>query len=171
MTTLERPHETIPTRTATTSRSQRSWIIVAVIAVLALVLGGVLGYVIRGGDTNADMVIAGGDQMTDRQEQMIEFLDTYEAAWQANDAAQVTASFVPTGTFGALGSEQLRVDDGSLADYVENSSFSSLDVLRPALVRDNEMVTFHRFGGRTYVEVLTFTPSGDLLLVSHDVLG
>lgn len=170
MTTLERPHETIHTSTATTSRSQRSWMIVAVIAVLALVLGGVLGYVVRGGDTNADIVIAGGDQMTDRQEQMIEFLDAYEAAWQANDAAQVTASFVPTGTFGALDSE-LRVDDGSLADYVENTSFSSLDVLRPALVRDNEMVTFHQFGGRTYVEVLTFTPSGDLLLVSHDIVG
>lgn len=170
MTTLERPHGVSDAPPTAAPQHSRRWVFLVVVGVLALVLGGAIGYIARGDDGTPDIVAAGADDLTARQEQMIDFLDDYEAAWQAGDADGVTAMFVADGTFGAL-DDELRVDDGTLAMYIENTSFTSLDVMRPALVNGDEMVTFHRFGGRTYVEVLTFTSDGELLLVSHEILG
>jgi len=166
MKTLERPQEQLPIA-PDTGRHRRSarWIALAFVAVLALVVGGAIGWAIRGDDTPG-IVLAGGGDLSARQAQMYDFLTGYEQDWKAGDVDAVLARFTPNGTFEAFG-QVYRVDDGSFATYFEGGNWSSLDVLEPGLVRGNELFTFHGFRGADYSETITFTGTGDLLITSH----
>lgn len=166
MTTLERPRERIETtHAASPQRSSRTGLILAIVAALALALGGLAGWMIRGGD-DPGVVLAGEGELTARQEQMFDMVRESELAWQRGDADAVTALFTPTGVFEALGTTY-RVDDGSLATFVDNGEWASLDVFEPMLVNGNELFSFHRYRGQVYSDTVTFTTTGDLLIVSH----
>ena len=52
---------------------------------------------------------------------------------------------------------------------MESGSWASLDVLEPHLVDGNKVVSYHRFQGARYLNVLEFTASGELLIVNHTI--
>lgn len=168
MTTLQdRQEELRTTSPPATNHSTRRGLVLVLVAVLALVLGGVGGWMIRGDDAStSDVVLAGGGDLTARQEQMLDLVRDAEEAWQAGDVDAVLAMFAPNGRFEAFDAVY-RVSDGSLASYIERGEWGSLGVYEPVLVRDDTMLTFHEFGGRLYSEEFTFTPDGELLIVSH----
>lgn len=164
MTTTRLP----PTTSAPTlAASSRSRVLVGVAIAVALVLGGLAGWLLRG-SPDASAVLAGGGEMTQRQEQIADFLADYEKAWQDGDAQAILDMFAPTGTYTALGSTY-RVDDGSLAEFLETNRFPELDVLEPWLLSGDEAVTFHRVNMGTYTDRLLLTGDGELLVVSHTI--
>lgn len=171
MTTLERPHdEVLDTSRAGSDRSggrSKMGLLVAFVAIIALVVGGAVGWFVRGGGDDA-MVLAGDGDLTERQLDMVDFMNDYEAAWQRSDGEAVAAMYTDTGTFVSLGVEY-RVDDGSLAEFVESGEWAALDVLEPRLVRDLEVLSFHTFPLGTYMNSMTFTGSGELLLMNHTI--
>lgn len=168
MTTIEHPRvDTQGTGVARPGASRgRQYAILVVVALLALVLGGIGGWMLRGSDAPGDIIVAGEGDLTERQADMLDVMRDAELAWQSNDADGVLALYAPNGTFEAFDTVY-RVDDGTFADYVEMGSWSSLEVHEPVLVRGNEILTFHTFGGQTYTESMTFTSTGDLLITSH----
>ncbi|MBT8239788.1 MAG: hypothetical protein KJN63_01010 [Acidimicrobiia bacterium] len=57
-----------------------------------------------------------------------------------------------------------------MAHYVNTGPFTSLDMLDPMLVNDNTMRCFHTYGGNgSLSDVFEFTPSGGLLITSHEI--
>ena len=115
-------------------------------------------------------MLSGDGDLTERQLDMVDFMDDYSAAWQRGDGEAVAAMYIDNGTFVTLGTEY-RVDDGSLAAFVESGDWGDLEVLEPMLVRSNDVLNFHTFGvgGFNYMSSLTFTGSGDLLLINHTI--
>jgi hypothetical protein len=168
MTLLERPREdTLAAPVPTEQRSHR-WALVVLVTVLALVLGGVGGWMIRGETETPGILVAGTGEPTARQEQMLDQLRAYEKAWQASDAEAVLAFFTPNGWATMLGNDY-RIDDGSLRSYIGQGDWSPIDMLEPVLVNGDELLFFHRYGEAVYTDVMTFTPVGDLLMISHVV--
>ena len=166
MTTIERTREDTRAVPAPPSSRGMRMALLAVVAVLALVLGGVAGWMLRGADDPGDVVLAGDGELTARQEQMIDVIREAEAAWQSNDVDAILGVYAPDATYEAFDTVY-RMDDGSFAAYIEGGSWSSLEVYAPVLVRGNTALTFHRFGGQSYSESMTFTSAGDLLVTSH----
>jgi hypothetical protein len=164
MTTLDQ------TRTDSTPQRAhgRRWVVTALIAVLALLVGGAVGWMAHGDAATASMVSAGETELTPRQEQMAAFMDDYREAWRAGDGAAVTAMYVPEGTFNGLGTTH-RVDDGTLAGFVQLGGWDGLTELHPGLARGSVVLNFHSLDADTYQNVLTFTESGELLLVDHTI--
>ena len=169
MAIQERPVEETHALGATTHRSSRSRILVALAVVLALMAGGLVGWTVRGSESGeaASIVLAGEGELTARQEEMVGFLRDYIQAWRDGDAQALEAMYVPNGTFTPLGTE-VRTDDGSFADYVGRRSWSSKELLEPILVHGNEVVSFHTTDGDVYMNTARFTTDGELLLVSHE---
>ncbi len=170
MTTVKTAPETRGSAPST-PRARRVPILGAVLALLvALLVGGASGWLVRGSiDDSRDLVVAGQTQLTDRQADIADFMREYEAAWQEGDGDAVVSMFASYGTATLLGTTY-RVDDGSLAEYVDSGNWASLDVLEPILVGGgNRAVSFHTFNGATYVDIVQFTGDGELLLVSHEV--
>lgn len=147
-------------------QSSPSWVVVLLAAVLALVVGGLAGWALRGDAEIGMTVLAGGGEMTDRQEQIGDFLADYEQAWQDGDTDAIMAMFAPAGTYSALG-QTYYVADGSLADYAATYSFPDLDVFEPWLVSGNEALSFHSVGMGTFYEHVTLTGDGEILVLSH----
>lgn len=137
----------------------------ALVAVLALVVGGIVGFVVRGDAETPDFLVAGGGEPTARQEQMFEFADESFEVWRNGDGDAAAAMFVDSGVFTALGIDY-RADDGSLARYADSTTWQSLELLYPVVANGDELIGFHRYGGSTYRNTMTFTPSGELLLVN-----
>jgi hypothetical protein len=170
MTTVKTAPE-VRSGTATTTPARRIPVVGSVLALLvALLVGGMTGWFVRGGvDDSRDLVVAGQTQLTDRQADIADFMREYEAAWQQGDGDAVVSMFTPGGTATFLGTTY-RVDDGSLAEYVDSGNWASLDVLEPILVGGgNQAVSFHTFNGATYVNIVQFTGQGELLLVGHQI--
>lgn len=168
MTTMQDRHEGLQTPMPREPATRSShYLVIAIVAVLALALGGVAGWMLNGGeDTTAGIVLAGDGELSARQEQMLELVRDNEQAWQSNDFDAILALYAPDGTFEAFDTVY-RVDDGSFESFLESGQWSSLEVYEPMLVRGNEVLTFHRFGGQPYSESISFTPTGELLITSH----
>lgn len=163
MKTLERPSERVHTRDGGGGR--RNWRVVSLAAALALVVGGVVGWMIRS-DDSGDVLLAGDGTLTDRQEQIADFMDDYEQAWIDGDIEALTSMYAPAGRFIAF--DTIYRADDDLAEFVEDGW--AIDVHRPVLVRGNEVLSFHDWGDSFYVNEMTFTATGDLLLIEHRVL-
>ena len=43
------------------------------------------------------------------------------------------------------------------------------EVLEPVLVHGNDVLSFHTYLGAPHMNIMTFTASGELLLVSHAI--
>ena len=65
-------------------------------------------------DPEPTAVVAGGGDLTERQDQMLTVLDDSIQAWHDGDSAGVAAFFTPTGKGDYLGTEY-PISDGSLA--------------------------------------------------------
>lgn len=150
-------------------QSSRFWVVVLLAAVLSLLIGGFAGWALHGDTESGATVLAGGGQMTDRQEQFGDFLADYEQAWQSGDGDAIMAMFSPQGSFTALG-ETYYVADGSLAEYLDANAFPELDVLKPWLVQGDEVLSFHSVDLGRFYEHVTLTADGEILVLSHTIL-
>lgn len=164
--TIERPRVE---RAAQPETGQRS-MITPMAVVIALLVGFLAGFLLWGlNDTNPRAVAVGGDNLTDRQEQMVDFVDDAKAAWQQGDGDAVAAMFTEDGVMTIWGTEYRG---GEIARYVDSDIFASLEVFEPVLVSDNEMITFHTVAGfGTLNEFMEFTPEGELLIINHEISG
>jgi hypothetical protein len=165
MKVIERPTETLTPRPAVAA-SKRPWFVVA-LAVLALVVGGAIGWFVRGGEDDPDAMLVGGGSLSDRQQQMVDLVETYDDGWVAGDPDEVLSYFTADGVFVASGQEY-RVDDGTFADVIDFVGFSSLERLRPILVQDDQVFFVSELQGVPTLNALTFTTEGELLIARHD---
>lgn len=167
MQTMDRPvagaAPTVPTR--------RPWWMLAIAVGLALVLGALGGWLAaRATEDDPTAIVVGGGSLTDRQQQMVDRLDGYLAAWQSDDAAAVTAFFAPGGWF-VRGGQTYRADDGTLEGFVNGASWSTLQDLDPVLVDGNQASFLTTFSGMRWFNVVEFTATGDVLIVRHVSTG
>ncbi len=174
MNTMERTLEREFEARRPQSAARRAWPMVAlvVLAVLALFGAGMVGRWTAPDDEPA-AVVAGGGGLTDRQEQMVDMMSAYAAAWRANDSAALTAMFTPEGVFDAssvsMGTH--RIDDGTLATFAEGGNWSSLVLDEPMFVDGDRLVFSYQLIGVGYLGVMRFTSTGDLQLVTHEVIA
>jgi hypothetical protein len=167
-TMLER--DTTQESTAGDTRRGGRWVLAIVLAAgLALAVGLVVGRWTAPAD-EPTAVVVGGAALTDRQTQMSDALDDTVAGWRAGDGAAVAALFTPSGVL-QLGTARYRVDDGSLATYVEGHDWSSLTAERPVLIDGNTLVFVYRILGERYLGTMEFTPTGEVLIVRQTLVS
>ncbi len=155
------------------STAPRPWVIASVVAALALVVGLGVGFLLGGSDDPAstDLVAVDGAELTDRQEQMEAIVDEYVAAWQEGDGDTLAAMFTDDGSLEVFGTEY-PVEGGALAGYVDTHRTPTLETLEPVLIDDNRMLMFHRgVGMGTLTDVIDFTSTGEVLIVSHEIMN
>ena len=171
MTTLERHPDDVMTTSAPVSapdhRPARTWLIVALVAIVALVVGGAIGWFV-GSEDDPQIVLSGSGELTERQLEMVDFMDDYVDAWQRGDGEAVAAMYTSTGRFVSMGTIY-RVEDGSLAELIDGDDWGSLTPYQPNLVKGNELIGFHSFPGSIYVNHMVFTNDGELRLLTHTV--
>lgn len=157
--------ETQPTSAATTRRSR--WVL-ALVALLALCVGAMAGWwLAQGSETEPTVVRAGGGELSAREQQALDLVRRYQAAWLTNDSAAVVASYAPGGVFVWEG-ESFRPDDGSLEAFVGRFDWSGvMTVLEPQLVGDRMFVYRHDVLGFPYADVVEVTAEGEPLIVRH----
>ncbi len=174
MKTMERTHQEVqaPAVTDRHSSTGRRYGAIVLVAVLALLLGAVGGWVARGSDGGSDsaIVLAGDGELTARQEQMVAIVEDNMDAWRRRDGDAVAAMYTDDGVGTYLGITH-RVDDGGLQAYVGLGSWTSLEWIRPMLVNDNMLLSFHGYRGHTYTNVFEFTTEGEPMIVSHTIIG
>lgn len=150
---------------ATPTRNRGSLTIV-VVAVVALLLGGLGGWFVRGSSDDPDAVVAGGSELTQRQEDMLEMFYDYTDAMLANDGAAAVALFVPTGTWsGDFGDRS--VEDGSIEAFVDTFNFQPPMFSAPILVDGDRLHYVHEYMDGSYYDAVTFTSTGDLKIINH----
>ncbi|MGI9645527.1 MAG: hypothetical protein ACR2O6_09490 [Ilumatobacteraceae bacterium] len=163
--TVERPVEH---GSGAGSRPGNRTFVVVLVAVVALVLGGLAGWLLRGDDGGVDdVVVVNGAELTDRQQQMLDIGDEYYTALREGDGDALASLFVPQG-YSTIQGTQFRVDDGSLARVVNGGGNIGLQVYEPVLVFDDTLVYTMNNAGNT-IEVMKFTPSGDVLIIRSSV--
>lgn len=160
-------------------RRRRGWMPWVGALVIAVLLGGVGGWFVRGaldGDDVADVVVVGGSELTARQQQMIDLHRQLVAEMQANDGAGVVSLFDPAGqvVFTKSGQEY-RVDDGSLQEMVDAGINCYVDPSRgfamyePLLVDADMVVSAGMNEGVPFVALTEVTPYGDVRIERHEI--
>lgn len=168
MTTMNTPQGQVPV--STEKRASPSWLVLVVSVVLAIVAGGFAGWFLAGSADDASAYVAGGGELTTRQEQMVELIAESGDAWLTGDAEALKEMFAPNGTWTAF-DVTYRMDDGSLQAYIDSTSFPGLELYEPILVRGNQAVMFHNYSNYGDIaDVFEFTPEGEVLIVSHVVM-
>lgn len=144
-----------------------TWWVVAVVAILTLGVGLVVGRLTAPSE-DEPAYLAGGGQLGDRQEQMLDVLDEAVLGWRSGDAAAVLATFTPTGTV-TWGGTEYRVDDGTLATFVNGGDWSSLTVREPVLVDGNRLVFAYMHGDTHYLGSVEYTGTGEVLATHQSI--
>jgi len=177
MQTVERVEQT----SGAEVRSHRPWRAVAVVAVVALALGFVGGWLAnRDSDSGSSdsgveqprAVLVGGGALTDRQQQMVGVLDQYMEAWRNGDGQTVASFHTPNGEFVIASTDETTVysvADGSLANYISRGQWTGKVLLTPMLVDGDHVTLFYSFMGRR-AAVVDFTSSGDVRIIRTMVL-
>jgi hypothetical protein len=154
-------------RPSAASTPHRRWVL-PLVALLALCVGALGGWwLARWSETEPTVVRAGGGEFSAREQQALDVVRRYQAAWLANDSAAVAASYAPGGVFVWEG-ESFRPDDGSLEAFVGRFDWSGImTVLDPQLVSDQMFVYRHDILGFPYADVIEVTAEGEPLIVRH----
>ncbi len=163
--TIERPRVE---RAVEQPPRRRSWVTL-IAALVALVLGLLGGYLLRGSDDvdPTAPVVVGGAALTDRQAQMVDLVDDYVVAWQRGDGAAAESMFTDDGVLDAFGAVR-TADDGGIAGYVAATPTPLLRLPDPVLIDDHQMLMLHTIdGSMNSGNLMTFTETGDLLIVRH----
>jgi hypothetical protein len=179
---------TTPSEQETPKRSSRTGLLVAVVAVVALVVGGTAGWLLRGDDGPSspafvaglgDAVVVGGevadrDALTDRQLEMVEVGRDYVSAWIEKDGEAVASFMAPDG-YVTLLNETFRVDDGTLQEWVEGPVSAIPNELNDPMVVSGNQVVFVGYAERAlssdWMITLEFTDSGDVKVMSDSHLA
>lgn len=167
-----------PGRTAS-GRTARTGVLVAVVAVVALVVGALVLAACGDDDTSApafvaglgDTVVVGGevtdrDALTDRQREMVEVARDYVDAWIDKDGDAV-ASFMTSDGYVELPelNQTFRVDDGTLQEWVEGTLSEIPNELNDPLVVSGNQVVVVGYAERVdsdWMITLEFAGSGDV---------
>jgi len=153
----------------------RRVIFVVVVAALLLVAGFTAGWLLRGGDgaSPPSYLVSGavvaGDQLTDRQIEMVGLTEQYVAAFIAQDGDAVASFMVPDGYLAmpTLGDQVVRASDGSLQDWVEQTGMIPNELNDPIAVYENQVVLTGRLGDNLdWMMLIEFTDSGEVKIVS-----
>ena len=167
METIERPTPTVEE----TPRHDRRPLIVVLVAIVALLLGALGGWLIWGSDDDApdDAIEVGTGELTDRQQEMVRIADEHEEALRAGDAEALTALYVPQGVLTNAFGEVYRADDGTMAAMFDvHAPPTLMETLPPTLVFENVTTQVIDWGeGSANGTVLhNFTTSGEVLIIS-----
>lgn len=155
--------------------SARRWWPAFAVACLALPAGAAAGWAAteRDDGTRADVVVAGGGRLTERQQEMASLAQAYVAAWQAGDGAAAAALMTGDAvvTYPRMGLD-VRPSDGSLqARIADNPAYQDLRVLAPVLVHADAV---HLTGtipslGVAWASVLEFTVDGPVRIAGETI--
>jgi hypothetical protein len=140
-------------------------------AVIALLLGGVGGWFAHGSSGDPDVIVAGGGELTERQEDMLDLFDEYTEAVLANDGAAVAEMFTENGTWSGDVGDELAVSDGTLEAFVNTFDFTAPLSMEPILVDQNRLIYAHEYMRGHYQDIVTFTMGGELQIVNHRILN
>jgi hypothetical protein len=153
-----------------------SWVIGGVVVIMLLGVGVGLGIGWLAQDSAAsessyvarDTVVLGND-LTERQLEMVEVAERYVDAWIEKDGDAVASFMVPSGfvDFPTLGNRTVRADDGTLQDWVENLGQIPNELNDPIIVEDNRVVLIGQgLENLVWMISIEFTTSGDVKIVS-----
>jgi hypothetical protein len=170
MSKTERSIAEIPTQEVAPERNSTGVVVVAIIGLLALILGGFAGWMIRGdeGGDVSDIVVAGGEEPTSRQEQMVDFHRGYIEAWKVGDVEAIRSMYVPEGTF-TFNDVTYDVASPEFVDFIGLGTIGKL--LEPHLVKGSTMFNFVEVVGTSTENTLRFTRAGELLLIDHVIVN
>lgn len=141
--------------------------LVAMMVVLGMAAGLFVGFLLWGNDGDGtDPIVAGGGELTARQEQMVEVYDDYIEAWRNGDGAAAAALFTPDGRIEFWGTEY-RIDDGTLESYVDRMRAPVPRTLEPLVIEGETILGFHTLGASTREDNMQFTRTGEVLIRSH----
>jgi hypothetical protein len=157
------------------STTLRRVIFVVVVAALLLVASFTAGWLLRGEDgaSPPSYVVSGavvaGDQLTDRQREMVDLTEQYVAAFIAKDGDAVASFMVPDGYLAmpTLGDQIVHASDRSLQDWVEQTGTIPNELNDPIAVYENQVVlTGHLGDALDWMILIEFTDSGEVKIVS-----
>lgn len=160
--TMERlDHVTAP---STTTRRRGWWMAVAALVILAL--GGLGGWWMKSTTSDNPKAMAGGYQdLTARQQQMLDVLHRSEAALQSGDSAAFVALFTPDSVLVSPGGVTSGVD--SFANLPAGGE--KIELLDPVLFNGNIATVVVRYPEGLATDVFEFTTTGDVLITRHTI--
>ena len=169
MTAAAGPEASVPTR------RPLGRAVSIVLAAALLAAGFATGWLLRGSDEDSttsyvvgDAVIA-GDELTDRQWEMVDITKQYVAAFVAKDGDAVASLMVPEGYLAmpTLGDKIVRASDGSLQEWVEGLGRIPSELQEPIAIDGNQVVLTGRVeDALDWMILIEFTDSGEVQIVS-----
>ena len=151
---------------AVTPRRRR--VPVVLIALVALVLSALIGWTLGRPDSEREVYVIGGGSLTERQEEMIRVADEFDAALRDGDGEALLALYVPQGLLTVPGEPDLRADDGTLAQFMQNRTRPSLVSFPPTLVMDDSVLRYGSYDGE-HATLIRFASNGDVLIIRATV--
>jgi len=160
---------------ATTRRPFGRVIFVVVVAALLSVASFTAGWLLRGRDgaSPPSYVVSGavvaGDELTDRQREMVDVTQQYVAAFMAQDGDAVASFMAPDGYLAmpTLGDKIVRASDRSLQDWVVRTVMIPNELNYPVAVYGNQVVLTGQFGDALdWMILIEFTDTGEVKIVS-----
>jgi len=171
----------------------RRWI-VAVVGVVALAGGLLIGALVDGGDDQgledevaavtaerdqlvaeiaalqeryeSDVIRADGGDLTDRQADMVETTNDAVAGWQAADGDRVASHMTPNGQLEYLLEDWVFfVSDASLQDRVSSYGVNSVQPVGPMIVPDDRVVVFGTHPRGDWLTIFQFSSTGDVEVI------
>jgi hypothetical protein len=159
----------------THTRSVGRAIVLVVVMALLAGAGFAVGWSMRSTDeaSTTSYVFGGsvvaGDELTDREQEMVEMTEQYVAAFIAQDGDAVASLMVPDGYLAmpTLGSKVVRSSDGSLQEWVEGLGRIPNELHDPIAVDGSQVVLTGRLEEAfDWMIILEFTDSGEVQIVS-----
>ena len=153
-----------------------SWVVggVVIIMLLGVGLGLGIGWLAQDDVGSESSYVAGnkvvsGNDLTERQLEMVEVAGRYVDAWVEKNGDAVASFMVPGGSvdFPTLGNRTVHADDGSLQDWVEGLGQIPNELHDPIIVQDNRVVLIGQGEANLdWMISIEFTTSGDVMIVS-----
>jgi hypothetical protein len=167
----DKPRAATVSASTTDVTAHRPWLTFAEIAVLALILRAAgAWFTAERIDDGPSVLRAGGDGLTNRQDQMVEVVQDYISGWQATDG-DLVASFVTDDGFVEYPAQGwlFNAADGTLQDHITNGPYETLRTLDPMLVHDDRIVLTGVIDSMSvnWISVVRFTTAGDLAIISE----
>ena len=154
--------------------SRPAWVVGSLVAVMLLgvVLGlgiGLLAQESGGPESSfvAGTTVVSGNDLTDRQLEMVEVAEQYVDAWIERNGDAVASFMVPGGSVDlpTLGNRTVRADDGTLQDWVENTGQIPNELHDPIIVEDNRVLLVGQVAANLdWMISIEFTASGDVMI-------
>jgi hypothetical protein len=152
------------------------WVVGGMVAVLlvGVGLGLGMGRLLQGGADSESSFVAGttvvaGNDLTERQLEMLDVTERYVDAWIEKDGDAVASFMVPGGfvDLPTLGDRSVRADDGTLQDWVESVGQIPNELNAPIIVEGNRVVLIGQGGESVdWMISIEFTTSGEVLIVN-----